>query len=356
MLVPSKRKNTGKAAKRSRPTSQKTSALPRLVAISARPIKVGIPAGAEHRASAARASIVLEKNREWLHGFQGVVGLEVAPRLVAGKPTGVVSIRVHVIRKRSPDKLHPEHRLPAQLEGVPIDVIESRYKPTSLAASLAKRRELVGGVSLGSPGTTTLATLACLCLDGSGVAMGLSAAHPWVGSPLVAQPAGGGQADLIGAAASLHLNTELDAATIALKPGSRDVRGGAAGCWGPRRLGTISADQAGYVPVLMVGAMSGWRRGLARLLGTPVPVNYPPPTGPLMMENQIHLISEDGTSALNQPGDSGALLMSEDGEAALGLVIAAGDPDDDGPATPFGIATPIQTVVKKLGIRLANPS
>lgn len=327
-----------------------------LVAITARPVKVGVPAGADIRARAAHAASVLGKHREWLLGFQGVVGIEVAPRLVAGKPTDVVSIRVHVARKRAPDALHPEHRLPPQLDGIPIDVIESRYKPTSLAASLVKRRELVGGVALGTPGTATLATLACLCLDASGTAFGLSAAHPWVGSPMVAQPAGGGPSDLIGAAASLHLSSELDAATIALKPGARDLRGGAAGCWGPRRLGTISADQAGYVPVLMVGAMSGWRRGLARLLGTPVPVNYPPPTGPLMMENQIHLISEDGKSALNQPGDSGALLMSEDAEAALGLVIAAGDPDDDGPATPFGIATPIQTVVKRLGVRLATPS
>lgn len=353
--MPSK-KRAKKASRKPKKPKRSPRVAHGLTVISARPVKVGREPTASEYAEFARAAEVLEHHREWLRSFAGVIGVEVGPKIKQGRPADAAVIRVHVSRKRSPDALHPEHRLPTLLDGVPVDVIESRYKATSLASSLCKRRELVGGVSIGVPGTTTLATLACLCVDDSGTAFALTAGHPFVNAPLVCQPAGGGQGDLVGAAAKVELNKDLDAAIVAIRPNVRELRGGAAGCWGPKRLGSLVAGSAKYEPVLMVGAMSGWRRGLARMLSTPVPVDYPPPTGQLMMENQIHLISEDGESALNQPGDSGSLLLSEDGEVALGVVIAAGDPDGDGPGKPFGIATPIQTVVKRLGVKLANPS
>jgi hypothetical protein len=55
----------------------------------------------------------------------GVTGVDVGYKMVGGQQTDVLAIRVYVARKIDPP---PDQRIPAEIEGVPTDVIERRFE------------------------------------------------------------------------------------------------------------------------------------------------------------------------------------------------------------------------------------
>ena len=67
---------------------------------------------------------VKQRYRDQLMRLPNVVGVGVGPKLVAGKPSGVLAIRVYVRSKVAQDRLGEDERIPAELEGIPTDVIE----------------------------------------------------------------------------------------------------------------------------------------------------------------------------------------------------------------------------------------
>lgn len=59
-----------------------------------------------------------------LFKYEGVVGVGIGRKIVAGKETDQLAIVVDVIKKLSEDRLKKEDLIPQFLEGIPVDVQE----------------------------------------------------------------------------------------------------------------------------------------------------------------------------------------------------------------------------------------
>ena len=58
-------------------------------------------------------------------GSRNVHAVGVGRKEVAGKPTKVMCIRIHVIQKIAPSLLAPRDAIPATIDGIPTDIVES---------------------------------------------------------------------------------------------------------------------------------------------------------------------------------------------------------------------------------------
>lgn len=306
----------------------------------------------------SRCRDAVERHRSALMERPGVIGVEAAPRLSHGQITSDPAIRVHVYRKRPRATLSNEELMPVRIEGFPVDVVASSFRASACRAvarpSFRRWPYLQGGISIGVRGTRRLSTLGMLLLseDNPDLVLGLTAGHSFsIGDPVV-QPAGGNSNDVIGEVIIAEVSEDLDAAIIALDRSKRRVLAGVTAAGGPLKLGVLPIDDTEYKPVFMMGGCSGARVGWARRSSQPIPVDYP--SGQVLMSEHIHILAEDRPVPFNQGGDSGAMLLSQDGELALGLIIAAGEVaagEHNGPS--FGLATPIDRIMRKFSLRLA---
>ncbi len=299
-----------------------------------------------------RAQQVLEAHRVELLALPGVAAVEVAPRIVGGVPGNVPSIRVHVYRKRARDNLSPNEILPERIDGVPVDVVPATFRATgceAVAAPLLRRwPRLQGGVAIGSPGTRSIATFAMVFLsaESQDVVLGLTAGHAFEVGQELCQPAGGGARDVFGRVLDAEVSESIDAATIELDRSARPLATGVAGAGGPVQMGQLPKDAPEYLPVFMTGGCSGQRVGWARRSSEPIPIDYP--SGQIWMDDHIHIVSGMPKGPFNRGGDSGAMLLSQKGDLAFGLIIAAGEFEGKW----LGIATPIERVVAHFGLIL----
>lgn len=72
-----------------------------------------------------RAKAVQEKYNDELMAKPHVVGTAVGLRMRQGHYTGEVAVVVLVNKKVSEGELEPEDKLPKELDGVPVDVVET---------------------------------------------------------------------------------------------------------------------------------------------------------------------------------------------------------------------------------------
>lgn len=79
----------------------------------------------EQDALTERAEQVKARHEAELMAIPGVVGVGVGFRQRNGMPTNEVAIVVMVKRKLSPDTIKVGEKLPAKLEGIPVDVQET---------------------------------------------------------------------------------------------------------------------------------------------------------------------------------------------------------------------------------------
>jgi hypothetical protein len=70
-----------------------------------------------------------------LLALPGVTGVDIGPQVVAGKKTDSLAIRVYVASKQ---EVPVERQIPAEIEGVPVDVIERRFVLHSDKAALSE--------------------------------------------------------------------------------------------------------------------------------------------------------------------------------------------------------------------------
>ena len=299
-----------------------------------------------------RAEKVLDAHRDTLLAMHGVVAVEVAPKLINAKPHPVPCIRVLVYSKRSRADLSSQELLPERIDGVPVDVVPASFRASGcnpVAAPLFRRwPRLQGGCTIGGYGDRSIATLACLFLptDRNDIVLGLTAGHAFDDGEVVVQPANGSSADAIGTIVAQELSDDIDAAVVEIDVQRRPVIPGVAGAGGPRQVKNMRQDGE-YLPVFMAGGCSGWRVGWARRSSGSIPVDYP--SGQIFLEDYIHITSGNANQPFNRVGDSGAMLLSQDGEFAYGLVIAALE-HDGGWA---GIAVPLDRTARAFGLRLA---
>jgi hypothetical protein len=301
------------------------------------------------RAGWGRALTVLRRHRASLLRRSGVVAVDVGLRLRKRRITREVAIRVHVIEKVPDADLSASRRFPRSLEGVPVDVIEARYRalecPFRSTPLRIRRDVLEGGLALAAnPGS--FGTLAAIAKDGAGDVFALTCAHLVTGAvgASIGQP---GPEDPIGTVERARLDSRMDAALVRLD-GSRGTAPGIRGI-GP--LGPVldvrvpGALPVTGLPIRIVGACSGRSRGRVTGLHASARVEYP--TGPITLRDQLHILADnpDGEE-FSREGDSGALVVTQAGQRPVGLLFAgeaAGSGD-------FGLATPIVPVLGALGV------
>lgn len=71
-----------------------------------------------------RIKEIIKRNRNTIKLFPNVIGLGVGKKIVKGRITDVLAIRIYIIKKISRDCLNKMELIPEQIEGIPTDVIE----------------------------------------------------------------------------------------------------------------------------------------------------------------------------------------------------------------------------------------
>jgi len=97
-------------------------------------------------------------NEKKLMSLEGVTGIGVGEQITNGQRTGTVCIRVYVSKKKPKSKVSKEQMIPANINGIPTDVIEREFvlHPAKVSLENVERMvdsttypTLTGGISIG---------------------------------------------------------------------------------------------------------------------------------------------------------------------------------------------------------------
>ncbi len=93
------------------------------------------------------ANDVLERHKAQLLSIPGVTAVAIAHKVVGGETTDVECIVVFVSSKGTPSD--PAHRVAAEIEGIPTDVVERQFDFRPLSTDpFARHDPLIGGLSI----------------------------------------------------------------------------------------------------------------------------------------------------------------------------------------------------------------
>jgi hypothetical protein len=275
-----------------------------------------------------------------------VTGVGVGYKIVKGKRTEEVCIRVYVRKKLPKQELRPEEILPESIEGIPVDVIESRPEllqggsEPPVEEHRRRRYPLVGGISIGNLTLGGLGTLGVSVFDNvSGEDMILSNWHVLcgrpdcaVGEPIIQPGTGGGDSggsgDLVARLHRFALTDEVDAA-IARLTGHRFLLKEVLG------LGTIS--EVGTAELGMLVRKSGRTTGITVGMVTDISADV------LGHHNQIVVEADE---KIGDRGDSGSIWI-DDANRVVGLLFTG-----EVPSGERMYANPISAVLQALNINL----
>jgi hypothetical protein len=292
-----------------------------------------------------------------------VHGVGIGPKITDGvvQPE-TIAVRVYVIQKLPLDALPAEAILPGEIDGVPIDVIESapaflapenQATPPPTGADCTGRRQafrftVIGGISTGVAGSAKKGTIACFCrstrVEDNGAALVLSNSHIYVdgGQQHLVQPAtGDGPMDNPFAkllrATTIQLGgqvaNEVDAAVGQLaegRPHRQEICS-----LGPIRGTDLPATQ---MLVQIHGRTSGPSEGIIDDISYDGLFGEDPddPSTLALFVNQIRIRGTNGAFATG--GDSGSLVIrrEDQGSPAIGLLFASSADRTYGTANPIG--------------------
>ncbi|WP_128565268.1 hypothetical protein [Methylobacterium crusticola] len=317
---------------------------------------------------------------------RNVHAVGIGRKRAGGTVDAALAVRFYVVQKIAPSLIAPQDRLPASLDGIPTDVIESSPAfllpraraglPAAPAAApgdppcsrdrLARQRPLVAGISVAHHAVTA-GTLGYFCrslrpADDPGLIYILSNNHVLAnvnqGAPgdAVYQPGpadGGLAGDRIAALARfvpIDLSggsNGVDAAVAALMP---------AVDWTPEicTIGAIARTARGAegLAVRKHGRTTGYTEGTIAdesydaIVG--MDHNHPQVVG--LFKNQLRVEPSPSYPAIGLAGDSGSLVVNRNEPEAVGLYFA-GPPDGS-----YGIANPIDAVLSSLEVALVTPA
>jgi hypothetical protein len=270
----------------------------------------------------------------------GVVGVDIGEKWSGGAPTGRQSIVVHVESKG--DHVPADQRIPQQIDGVPTDVVERRVRLLVASADVGtaapaepagagRYRPLAGGMSFGPAQPVTVpvdgeaqlrsvnGTLGVLVTDLlSGRTLGLTNWHVAAGDGLEdagstwIQPAladgGHPSQDRVGALVRGALTDRMDAAVVALAPGTPWVPGIV-------EIGLVTGAGAAQegAAVRKRGRTTGLTRGKVVSTDFTTSVDFGPGTGWRTLRDQVRVEPLDGEGPFSSEGDSGSAVVDEEG-------------------------------------------
>ena len=278
---------------------------------------------------------VLKRNRKKLKSNAGVYDVDVGYRWQGKKLTGEVAIRAHVHKKKPLTELAAVDVLPTELEGYPIDVIESNFE---LHLRTDRVDPVLGGVEIinATLDPEHIGTLGAIVFDQNNSPMALSNHHVFVANHTngaqnegVNQPGTAAPDDRIGAV--VRSNRNLDCAVAALNT--------------TRHISTSIIDFPGGIKGVIEPAIGMQVTKSGRTTDTT--------TG--MIEgvngNNIIIVPIPGQfQELSLNGDSGAIWLEKSSHAAVGLHFAGetlADPDKE-----RAVAKIISRVASALDIKL----
>jgi hypothetical protein len=294
----------------------------------------------------------------------GVTGCDVGPKIVRGKKTGELSIRVYVEEKKDAPK---KERIPREFQGVRSDVIQRTFVLHTMkvkvedlqpGAETEASNPLVGGISIGPcraiGGFVYTGTLGAVVRDNAtGAPMLLSNFHvmcvgnDWSVGDSIAQPSrvdtGSCPSDVVGTLQRAILGGQVDCAVADITARGHACEivdiGAIAG------TGTAVLEMA----VRKRGRTTGLTHGKVDTVDLTITIDYGHGLGNITLTDQIG-IEVDGSRSkqFGSSGDSGSVVVGDD-RKVVGLYFAG---TDDG---LYGVANPIQAVLSSLNVSICVP-
>ncbi|HYN89200.1 MAG TPA: hypothetical protein VER55_11745 [Ardenticatenaceae bacterium] len=313
---------------------------------------------------------------------RGVHAVGIGRKVVNGRVTEDLSVRVHVVQKVAHSFLPPAYHIPSQIDGIPTDVVESppafiaateSQAPTAETAAadvpgcstdrFQRQRPLIAGISSGHF-NVSVGTLGYFCrstrqgddpdkvfvLSNNHVYADVNQGH--VGDNLL-QPGVFDHGTLVDVIATLVRSVPLqlgadgqnrvDAAIGELRP---DVTYVAEVCSIGAIIGTAIATDG--MQVRKHGRTTGYAEGEVTDLSYDAIVGMDHNNSSVVacFENQIRIQPISPFKAIGVGGDSGSLVVEKGSQSAVGLYFA--NPMDGS----YGVVNSIEDVLSELEIQL----
>jgi len=280
---------------------------------------------------------VMRKHQKRLKQYPNVRSVDIGYEFTDGRPTGRLAIRVHVDAKQMEADLAPAERLPEELDGLPVDVIQSNPELQAVNRN-ARQQPLIGGVQVGNTRSGQVGTLGAVVFDRDTLQpMGLSNYHVMVveppqGSDTIAQPRTLAAADALGNLARWDKTNDCAVCRINSRTVSNELAdlGTAKGITYP--LIGMRVTKSGLTTAVTRGVIDGTNGGDFTVVPDPA---FPPPMG-----------------EVSSPGDSGSLWIEVGSFFAVGLHYAG--ETDPAPSAERAWAKHLTTVADKLSIVLID--
>lgn len=270
----------------------------------------------------ARLEKLLRKHRKFLLALPNVRAVDVGLEFSDGKPTGRLALRVHVTTKVPEAKLKRAQRVPEELDGVPVDVIQ--LNPVLHLARNALHTTVIGGVQIMNTNKPTGGTLGMIVFDGDNLQpRALSNHHvmmrtPSVASDVISQPGTNNAASILGPVTASDKPLDCAICALGARAWSFEIYGlGPVTGWTAARIG-MKVVKSGLSSNVTWGIIDGLNGGGF----TVVPDTSVPAAGEMSL-----------------PGDSGSIWMELTTNRAVGLHFAgeaASDPNERAAAKHIG--------------------
>lgn len=299
-----------------------------------------------------------------LLNIEGVTGVGVGEKITAGKRTGIPSIRIYVKKKKPKARLSKGEMIPAEIDGIPTDVIEREFvlHPAKVALTdlqpqvdTTRYGTLTGGTSIGPcravGGFIFVGTLGLVVEDNdTGERMMLSNFHVmciddgWSVGDTMCQPGrvdgGACPADVVGELARASLGGQVDAAVARITDRTSNCR--------VTEIGNINgtATAVDGEAVRKRGRTTELTHGFVDDISLTVSIDYEDGLGVVTLSNQIGIEVDTAQSTqFGNSGDSGSVVVNSSGRV-IGLYFAG---TSDG---SYGVANPIDAVLSAMDVRL----
>lgn len=264
------------------------------------------------------------RHKDWILQIPGVTGIFTGEKTTRGKKTGERSVVVSVEEKKPLSDIPKENRIPAEIDGVPTDVIEEVFRPCS---DETRYDPLLGGSSISvtpeEDSSFSSGTAGMIVRDAStGVPMILSCWHVLYGDGIgddgdvvTNPPYAGGDAtpNKVGTNTRYSLSGTVDGAVATVS--GRDVSPTILDIGVPTAL---AAPLVGDV-VKKRGKTTGLTLGTVTAIDWSGMIDYGPPVG---IQSFSNIIRFEGDPGMVLGGDSGSILVAgATGGGGLGPVI-----------------------------------
>ncbi len=322
---------------------------------------------------ADRIRPVKENVEDDLIAREGIVAVDIGEKVSGGEPTGQPSIVVYVQKKKPVSSLSKAQRIPAEIDGVPTDVVEIDIELQTALVRVAddvelqldpgSYRPLRGGISMGpdrsfwleppeapAPGWyRSVGTLGAMVEDrATGARMAMTNFHVaavntgWSVGDVMVQPGhpDGSAAAPFGRLSRAVLSDNVDGSVVSIDTGV------ASEC-DVVDIGRITGSRAAAIgmSVHKRGRTTNLTHGTVGSVDVTVSIPYGDGLGTRTLRHQIRVDRPAGGPRFSDRGDSGSVVVDDD-ERVVGLLFAGAT---DGSVT---FANPIAAVLNELGVNL----